>query len=470
MAPATANSDASAALTAEADRIGAALALLTVRMEGRWWVLASSTAKLDGFQDPIELWGVSGEGPDAGRAPAAVCAALGRRPARRWVADIADSPQLRVAFYWTSDRKVGIEDLIAAKDRLRRSAQPAALPTRRDVKPEALAQIIEDLPVALIFFDGAGSSVGTNRAARRLLDLRPIDLTPRTAARRLEALGVRPAIPDAPTCDGTSPPLEVNGRHYAASAQAAHGPWGDGIVWRIEDVTQARQAEAKLEEAKRALLLAEVAGGIGHEFNNLLARVMGIAEDIQDDAGPGRISGLAETLIETAERGAQVVRRLMTYAGSVAPSLELVDPAALLRSWRGETGGGDVSLEADAAAPAVLVDPALLRACLDELLKNARQAASTAVAVGCRWEPSEQVLKLWVADNGSGMDATTRGRATQPFFTTRAVGEGVGLGLSMVTGALGQWGGRLTVASEPGKGTTVTLLLPTLGSGSVADL
>ena len=262
----------------------------------------------------------------------------------------------------------------------------------------------------------------------------------------------------------------MNGRQYAVSAQAAHGAWGRGVVWRIEDVTQARLAEAKLEEAKRALMLAEVSGGIGHEFNNLLSRVMGLAEDIQDESGPGAIHGLAETLIEAAERGAQVVRRLMTYAGSVPPDVQLVDLKRLATSWRAEQPADDVLLESVDCAAEVLVDPALLKACLGELLKNARQSGATKIRIDCRPEADGRMTALVVADDGAGMDTTTVARATEPFFTTRAVGDGVGLGLSMVKGALDQWGGRLKLVSELGKGTTVTLLLPTPGAASAADL
>lgn len=469
MARAGTKGDLTAALVAEAEKLGAALILLVVRMEGRWWVLAASTPGLGTYPDPVELWSASGEQTDAGRAPAMVCEALGQRPPQRWVSAPEQEPELRLAVYWTADRPVAVEDLVAARDRLFRLASRAVAPALGAPEPEVLAQIIESLPVALIFFDCAGTSVAANRSARRLLELRPVDMAPRTVAKRLERLGVREAIPhDFPHGQGAGS-LQLHGRQYAASARAAQGPWGAGVVWRIEEVTQARLTEAKLEEAKRALLLAEVSGGIGHEFNNLLSRVMGLAEDIQALSPSDRIHGLAETLIETAERGAHVVRRLMTYAGSVTPDLQPTDLRALVTSWCGDQQGDDLSHQAADCVAQVLLDPALLKVCLGELLKNARQANASEVRIGCKGASDSGMLALTVADDGVGMDAAARARATEPFFTTRSVGGGVGLGLSMVKGALNQWGGRLKIVSEPGKGTTVTMLLPTLGSASAAD-
>lgn len=470
MARANPRGDLSAALAAEAGALGAALILLAVRVEGRWWILAASTPRLADWPDPVELWSVSAEATDRGRAPAIVCETLGRRPARRWVADAELEPDLRLAVYWTADHNVPAQDLAAARDRLFMMATPAFVPAWGAADAEILARIFESLPAALIFFDCAGMSVAANRSARGLLDLRPVDMTPRRVARRLQELGLPEAVPAELSHGQVTDALRIDGRQYAASAQAAHGEWGAGVVWRIEDVTEARAAEAKLEEARRALLLTEVSGGMGHEFNNLLSRVMGLAEDIQDESQPGRVHDLAETLIETAERGAQVVRRLMTYSGSVSPDLRPVDLGELATSWRSDQQDRDLSLEPADCAAQVLVDPSLLRACLGELVANARQAGASRITVGCARASDEQMLALSVADDGAGMDAATLARATQPFFTTRAVGGGVGLGLSMVKGALNQWGGRLKIVSEPGKGTTVTLLLPTLGSASAADL
>jgi len=460
----------SAALEAEAARLGAALVILTVQIEGRWWILAASSPHIAGHPDPLELWSASTGGPDAGRTPAIICEVLGQRPGLRWVSEGALSPEVRLAVYWVADQPVEVDELAGVRDRIVQLASPASAPAWGAAEPAILAQIVESLPVALIFIDCSGMSVAANGSARTLLGLRPVDMTPRTVARRLEELGLREAVPDNIPPSLAAASIRVDGRQYSATAQAAHGDWGHGVVWRIEDVTQPRLAEAKLEEAKRMLLLTEVSGGIGHEFNNLLSRVMGVAEDIQEESESSRIHELAETLIETAERGASVVRRLMTFAGSVAPDLALVDLRELVMSWRADQKASDLGADDGDCSSQVLVDATLLRACLDELLKNARQADASWISVRCRWSEDDQMWALSVVDDGVGMAAATLARATQPFFTTRAVGQGVGLGLSMVRGALNQWGGRLNIVSEPGKGTTVTLLLPPLGAVRAAAL
>ena len=113
-----ASANLSAALEAEARTLGAALILLAVPGDGRWWVLAASEPLLSAHPDPVELWGASAESADAGRAPAVVCEVLGQRPAQRWVSEAAPSPELRLAVYWTAAARIPLPDLVAARGRL----------------------------------------------------------------------------------------------------------------------------------------------------------------------------------------------------------------------------------------------------------------------------------------------------------------------------------------------------------------
>ena len=111
-----------------------------------------------------------------------------------------------------------------------------------------------------------------------------------------------------------------------------------------------------------------------------------------------------------------------------------------------------------------MIDPVLLGPVLDELLKNARQAGAARIEVACISAPDHRTPMVVFTDDGSGMDAATAAQAAEPFFTTRAIDQGVGLGLSMVKGALNQRGGQVRLVSQPGKGTEVRLMLSTSGA------
>src|SRR5690606_22462186 len=189
-------------------------------------------------------------------------------------------------------------------------------------------------------------------------------------------------------------------------------------------------------------------------------RVICLAEEIQDSVDPQAVHDSAEALITTAEAGAEVVRRLMTYAGSRFQDLEAVRLDEALEIWSG-TAGKEVRVGAVDCDVQVQTDRGLLIAGLDELAKNARQAGATEIVVSCAADGDGTQIDIQIADNGRGMNATTLRHAMDPFYTTRAPGEGVGLGLSMVKGWLEQCGGRLDLSSQPGKGTIVTLRLPT---------
>ena len=454
----------SEALQQEAHQLGAALILVATPRRDLWRVLGASEPTLSEHPDPIHLWSRPGAAgaPGAGRPPAMVCSLLGRRPVHTWVSPPSTPGGAVVAVYWAESTGTRIEDLRSMTARV--MAAVAAAPPRAwgEAGPDLLARIKEALPVGLIYFDSGPTRAVANRFARKLLDLPPGDAHPRALAARLEQLSCPTPFPEGVSgAQGTVGDIHVGGRRYAVTSLPVEGLWGKGVVWRIEDVTEARAVQAKLDEAKRNLLLSQVSGGIGHEFNNLLSRVICLAEDIQGERDPAAVRQRAETLIETAERGAQVVRRLMTYAGGALIDVRSVSIALALAEWGDGRNAEDLAVDIDGCTAIVTVDPALFRAVLDELLANARQDGASRIEVSCEKTSDGGALDVIIADDGPGMDAATAARATEPFFTTRPVGAGVGLGLSMVKGALDQWGGRLHIASQVGKGTTIRLTLPT---------
>lgn len=338
---------------------------------------------------------------------------------------------------------------------------PAAVHGIGEADHELLAQLVDGLPVGLVYIDYEDAGITANRLARELLGGPSIGVAPWIDAECVERLGIQ-LEPDEKSMERPKAYGDIRVREeiYAVTSFPVEGTRAGGIVWRFEDVTERRAVEAKLAEAKRALLLCQASGAAGHEFNNLLSRVICLAEEIQEESDAREVYKYAERLILTAEQGAGVVRQLMTYAGGSALDVQAVDLDQALVSWRAGAITDGLVLDVGSCMATVLIDPVLLRASLDELLSNARQAGATRIAVVCAQDPIDLTTVVDVVDDGVGMDALTVSRATEPFFTTHPAGSRVGLGLSVVKGALDQWGGGLELVSQLGKGTTVKMRLP----------
>jgi signal transduction histidine kinase len=262
------------------------------------------------------------------------------------------------------------------------------------------------------------------------------------------------------------------------------------VLQQIETERRLAELEQKVRRAEQLETLARVTGGIAHEFHNLLAVIKNAAwlltEGHSDDADVGRYAGEID---RNAERAAALTSRLLAFAEEPAGQTEPVEVggllgevAALLEQAAG--GGITVAVEAPAGGAHVAGELGRLRETLLDLGRNACEAmpeggrlrfTATPVTLG----PAEAedlapgaYLRIEVRDTGTGMDAATRARAFEPFFTTRssgaAVGGNVGLGLSCAHGCIGAAGGAIRLESEPGAGTTVRILLPLIEAAVAA--
>lgn len=237
-------------------------------------------------------------------------------------------------------------------------------------------------------------------------------------------------------------------------------------------------SEARLAEAARMEALGRLAGGIAHDVNNVLQAVQSalrlVARRLERDPDAARrYLGLAEA---ATERGATVTRRLLSFARRGELRAEAVEPAPLLEGLAEllrPTLGPGIVMQVDAAAglPALEADRSQLESVLVNLANNARDAMPGGGTLRLRADlPPEAArpvqllpglyVRLRVEDDGHGMAAAVRDRVTEPFFTTKPIGEGTGLGLAMARGFAEQSGGVLTIDSEVGKGTVVGLWLP----------
>ncbi len=246
----------------------------------------------------------------------------------------------------------------------------------------------------------------------------------------------------------------------------------------IAEMGRREIAETTLRQSQKMDAVGQLTGGIAHDFNNLLAAVLGNLELLAKrlPADP-RLRRYVEGAIEGARRGAALTQRMLAFSRRQELELEAVDLPAMV--------GGMAQLLVRSIGPLVRIDtrfpvqlaPAYadanqLESTLLNLVVNARDAMPKGgdIVISGREEnlrlgnplglSAGHYVVLQVADTGEGMDAATLARATEPFFTTKEVGKGTGLGLAMVHGLAAQSGGTLRIESSPGRGTSIELWLP----------
>ncbi|MGG5821451.1 ATP-binding protein [Falsiroseomonas sp. HW251] len=244
------------------------------------------------------------------------------------------------------------------------------------------------------------------------------------------------------------------------------------------EIDERRQAEAALVQAQKVQAVGQLAGGIAHDFNNVLQAVIGgvalIRKRAADTSSVQRLAGMID---ESARRGQSITRRLLAFSRQEqlrAGPLDLNEMLEGLREVLSATLGARIRVQVDAPSglPTILVDRGQLETVLVNLATNARDAMpkggtlrlsvvveEIAEHAGNALAPGRYV-RLAAADTGEGMDEATLRRAAEPFFTTKPLGQGTGLGLAMARSFAQASGGRLDVASTPGRGTTVTIWLP----------
>jgi PAS domain S-box-containing protein len=260
-----------------------------------------------------------------------------------------------------------------------------------------------------------------------------------------------------------------------------------GFAKITRDITQQHQTKKALEQAQHALFQAQkmesigqLTGGVAHDFNNLLMAVLGSLELVQKRVGgalDSKTLGLLDNAIQGAQRGASLTRRMLAFARRQELNTEALALPALVLDMTGlleRSIGPGVCIRTrfDPDLPLALTDANQLESALMNLVVNARDALSEGgqITIAGHHEalaadnalalPPGDYVCLSVADTGAGMDEATLQHAIEPFFTTKGVGKGTGLGLPMVHGLAEQSGGRLHLESRPGKGTTVEIWLP----------
>lgn len=252
---------------------------------------------------------------------------------------------------------------------------------------------------------------------------------------------------------------------------------------RLREQARLKEAEDTLRQSQKMEAMGQLTGGVAHDFNNLLTAVMSNLELLaRQTAGDSRAKRLIDGALQGAQRGATLTQRMLAFArrqdlkvGRHNLSVLVENAAELLT--RSVAGQADLILDTSKPVPMALVDDNQFDLALLNLVINARDAMPTGgsikVTVDYRHDPLapssavDGYVCLTVEDEGDGMDEATLERAVQPFFSTKGVGKGSGLGLSMIHGLASQLNGKLILSSEVGKGTKAELWIPAIGGETV---
>jgi PAS domain S-box-containing protein len=252
------------------------------------------------------------------------------------------------------------------------------------------------------------------------------------------------------------------------------------------DVTRRRTSEQSLRQAQKMEAIGQLTAGLAHDFNNLLQVVAGNIEVAQDEPMSERQRRVLDNAARAAERGAKLTRQLLAFARKtrldpkpVNLNTLIVDFGDMLDTTLGS--GIELELALKPRLPECVVDAVHLEMALLNILLNSRDAMPEGGKVKLSTSalhlngdavthdlPAGEYVCLSVIDEGIGMPPHVVERATEPFFTTKGLGKGTGLGLAMAHGFVQQSLGRLEIDSEPSRGTTVRMLFPAAAGQKVA--
>jgi len=368
-----------------------------------------------------------------------------------------------------------------------RLAPGARAPTRSapPPNPAGVGDVFRNAPMGVAFADANGRLLDANAAFKSFFEAAGAlsgralaDLVEPTDRERVGALLAK--VKEGAAGIG-SVELRAAGQGERM-AELFAGPANDGrVILYLLDVSEQKALEIKFAQSQKMQAVGQLAGGVAHDFNNLLTVIIGNSEFLlmRHQAGDPSFKDINE-IHQNALRAATLVGQLLAFSRkqTLQPRVLMVrdvvgELALMLRRLLRE--GVELKLEHGAELWPVHADEAQLSNAIINLVINARDAmpkggtvtirtanetAATPVAHGTAIMPAGDYVRIEVADTGVGIPKEHLGKIFDPFFTTKPVGQGTGLGLATVYGIVKQTGGFITVASEIGKGTVFTILLP----------
>ncbi|MDR3555779.1 MAG: PAS domain S-box protein [Syntrophobacteraceae bacterium] len=367
-------------------------------------------------------------------------------------------------------------------------------------KSDELQLILDTMPATIWFKDRNNRILRVNRSACEMMGMGPTEIEGRYAGEVFpDWLAEKYFQDDLEVINSGRPRMGIeeqltNGAGELRWVKTDKVPWRDeqgalaGVLAFVVDITEARRGEeeraklqAQLNQAQKLESVGRLAGGVAHDFNNMLGVILGYTELALQDVDPAQlVYADLEEIKTAANRSANLVRQLLAFARrqTVAPRLLDINAAveSMLKMVR-RLIGENIQLTWFPGSDLwpVKIDPTQIDQILANLCVNARDAIAGVGGITletgnnaidetfCRNHPEAtpgDFVFLSVRDDGCGMGKETLGKLFEPFFTTKEVGKGTGLGLSTVYGIVGQNGGFVTVDSELGRGTTFKIYLP----------
>lgn len=363
---------------------------------------------------------------------------------------------------------------------------------------------VETMPVGLIVADAQFRVVEWNPAAEKIFGHRRTDVLGCPFQQLGLVTGIGLGSPEALAQRLSKGGLTAHGLHqnrtrdgrpilcewYLTPLSHEDGTF-NGVLAMVIDVTQREYLEEQYRQAQKMEAVGRLAGGVAHDFNNLLTIINGYCELLMDElSASARPAMLLQEIQRASDRAARLTDQLLSFSRKQILRHEVFDLGHVIRQMRSMLEclvGEDIVLATHlpAGLPSIRADKNQMEQVLMNLAANARDAmprgGQLRIELSTLVLPPSQAtaatdlqpgpyLRLTVSDTGQGMDEPTRQRLWEPFFTTKQIGQGTGLGLPTVYGIVKQAGGHIDVESQPGQGTTFKVVLPTVADCQTTSL
>jgi PAS domain S-box-containing protein len=267
---------------------------------------------------------------------------------------------------------------------------------------------------------------------------------------------------------GTVSGLRTNGEEFPVEAAISHNTVEGKKFYTVilRDITERKRLEEQLRKTERVAELGTLASGMAHEIGTPMNVILGRAEYLMDRVKEEPVKKGLQTIVAQVERITKVMNQLLAFARRKPPERgplvvkDIVEGSLELFRERLAKSGVTVELALDDHCPAAQADADQMSQVMINLIMNALHAMEDGGTLRIAMAQDEEMVKITVADTGHGIPPEAVKRIFEPFFTTKEFGKGTGLGLTVVKGIIEEHHGSIAVKSDPGKGTTFTILLP----------
>jgi PAS domain S-box-containing protein len=365
-----------------------------------------------------------------------------------------------------------------------------------------LRSILDTVPEAMVVIDESGSVSSFSAAAEKLFGYASADVCGRNVSMLMPS-------PDREAHDGyIEHYLRTGERRIIGYGRVVTGQRKDGSRFPMElaigeartsgkriftgfirDLSSRPKIEEELRQAQKMEAVGQLTGGIAHDFNNLLTVISGNLEMVERRVVDERLRALVHEAQDAADDGARLTSQLLAFGRRQPLNPRLTDVGALVLAFSDllrRTLGETIELRTivTGSLHRAMIDPSQLQNALLNLALNARDAMERGGRLTVEISHTRldrdyaqmypqvrtgNFVLIAITDTGTGMSAEVKERAFEPFYTTKSVGAGTGLGLSMVYGFVKQSGGHIQLYSEAGQGTSVRLFLPAMSTGGPPD-